>query len=118
VAQNDFAGALTSRDDSLAISERLAQSHPGNVGLQRDVSISLTKKSDVPVALRDFAGALKSCQDSLNIAERLAQANSDNPGFSATSPRSTPNLAPSIVVPATTTMQCLRCRKARRSWTG
>ena len=40
VAQGDLAGALKSYRDSLAITDRLAQSDPGNAGWQRDLSVS------------------------------------------------------------------------------
>ena len=57
VAQGDLAGALKSYRDSLAISDRLAQSDPGNASWQRDLGV-LTKVGDVQVAQGDLAGAL------------------------------------------------------------
>ncbi len=49
-------GALTSYRDSLAISDRLAKSDPGNAGWQRDLSVSYDKVGDVQVAQGDLAG--------------------------------------------------------------
>ena len=56
VAQGDLAAALKSYSDSLAISERLAKSDPGNAGWQRDLSVSYEKVGDVQVAQGDLAG--------------------------------------------------------------
>ena len=74
-------GALISFSDSLAISERLAQSDPGNAGWQRDLSVSYTKIGDVQRAQRDLAAALKSYRDSLAIIERLVKSDPGNTGW-------------------------------------
>ena len=73
LAQDDFAGALKSYHDTLAIRERLAQSDPGSARWQSDLSVSFEKVGEVQLAQDDFAGALKSFRDSLAIRERLAQ---------------------------------------------
>ena len=60
MAQGDLAGALKSRQDSLAIFDRLARSDPGNAGWQRDLSVSYEEIGDVQYARGDLTGALKS----------------------------------------------------------
>ena len=68
--RGDLSAALKYYSDSLAISDRLAQSDPGNAGWQRDLSVSYNKIGDVQEAQGDLAGALKSYSDSLAIIDR------------------------------------------------
>ena len=81
VAQGDLGGALTSYRDSLAISDRLAKSDPGNAGWQRDLSVSYEKVGNVLVAQGDLGGALTSYRDSLAIRDRLAKSDPGNAGW-------------------------------------
>jgi tetratricopeptide (TPR) repeat protein len=79
--RGDLAGALKSYQDGLAIAARLAKSEPGNVGWQRDLSMSYSRIGDVQVAQSDLAGALKSYNDSLAIIDRLAKSDPGNAGW-------------------------------------
>ena len=75
------AGALKSYRDSLAITERLSRTHPGNIWWLNDLSASCNRLGDVQVAQGDFAGALKCYRDGLAIAERLAASDPGNAGW-------------------------------------
>jgi tetratricopeptide (TPR) repeat protein len=79
--RGDLKAALKSYSDSLAIAERLAQSDPGNVGWQRDLSVTYNKVGDAQVAQGDLKAALKSYSDSLAIFGRLAQSDPGNAGW-------------------------------------
>ena len=81
VAQGNLPAALTSYQASLAITERLAKSDPGNAGWQRDLSVSHNKIGDVQVAQGNLPAALTSYQASLAIRERLAKADPGNAGW-------------------------------------
>jgi tetratricopeptide (TPR) repeat protein len=80
-AQGNFAGALKSYSDSLAIRDRLATSDPGNADWQRNLSVSYEKVGDVQVEQGDLKAALKSYQDDLAITERLATSDPGNAGW-------------------------------------
>jgi hypothetical protein len=80
-AQGDLAAALASYQAALAIRERLAKADPGNVGWQRDLSVSDQRIGDVQQAQGDLAAALASYQADLAIAERLAKADPGNAGW-------------------------------------
>ena len=79
VAQGDLR--RSSYRDSLVITDRLAQSDPGNTGWRRDLSVSYEKVGDVQVAQGDLAGALTSYRDSLVIRDRLAKSDPGNAGW-------------------------------------
>ena len=81
VAQGNLPEALKSYRDSLAISDRLAKSDPGNAGWQRDLSVSYDKVGDVLVAQGNLPEALKSYRDGLAIADRLAKSDPGNAGW-------------------------------------
>ena len=58
VAQGDLPGALAAYRTGLAIMETLAARDAGNMGWQRDLSVSHEKIGDVLVAQGDLPGAL------------------------------------------------------------
>ena len=76
---------MAAYQDSLAIRDRLAKADLGNVGWQRDLSVSYNKVGKVQVAQGDLSAALKSYSDSLAIADRLAKTDPGNAGCSAIS---------------------------------
>jgi tetratricopeptide (TPR) repeat protein len=78
VAQGNLAGALKSYRDSLAITERLAQSDPGNAGWQRDVSVSYSKLASAYRKGGESAKALDALREGRVIMERLTKLSSDN----------------------------------------
>jgi tetratricopeptide (TPR) repeat protein len=80
-AQGDFARAMTSYRDNLAIRDRLAQSDPGNAQQQRDLYASHTFVGNVKEAQGDLAGALKSYRDGFAIIDRLAKSDPGNAGW-------------------------------------
>jgi tetratricopeptide (TPR) repeat protein len=73
-ARGEFASALKSYNDSLAIVDQLAKSEPGNAEWQRHLSALFIKIGDEQAQQGDLAVALKSYSDSLAIAESLAQS--------------------------------------------
>jgi hypothetical protein len=81
VRQGDLAAALKSYQASLAITERLRQSDPGNAGWQRDLAASYQRVANIQLAQGDPAAALKSYYASLAIIERLAQSDPGNAGW-------------------------------------
>ncbi|MFZ2107596.1 MAG: hypothetical protein WAV18_19840 [Roseiarcus sp.] len=76
---------MAAYQDSLAIRDRRAKADLGNVGWQRDLSVSYNKVGKVQVAQGDLSAALKSYSDSLAIADRLAKTDPGNAGCSAIS---------------------------------
>jgi tetratricopeptide (TPR) repeat protein len=62
----------------LAISERLANSDPGNAAWQRDLSISFNKLGDLAVAQGDLLTAASRFSHALAISERLANSDPGN----------------------------------------
>ena len=78
LAQGDLVGGLREYRASLAISERLALTDPGNVVWQRDVFVSHNEVGDVLLAQGDMAGALREYRESLAISERLASSDLGN----------------------------------------
>jgi tetratricopeptide (TPR) repeat protein len=77
-AQGEFAGALKSYSDSLAIAERLAKTDPGNAGWQRDLSVSLSNLASVYRASGDNAKALDALRQGQAIMARLTELSPDN----------------------------------------
>ena len=77
--KGDLAGALQSYNDSVAISDRLAKSDPGNALWQVGLSVSYEKIGDVRVAQGDLAGALKSYNDGHAIFDRFAKSTPATP---------------------------------------
>ena len=71
-------GALKSYRDDLAISERLAQSDPGNAGWQRDLAISYAKLARVYRRSNDREKALAVLRQGKAIMDRLAKLAPDN----------------------------------------
>jgi tetratricopeptide (TPR) repeat protein/8-oxo-dGTP pyrophosphatase MutT (NUDIX family) len=61
--------------------QRLASSHPGNAGWQRDVSVSQENIGDVLRAQGDLTSALSSYRASLEIRQRLASSDPGNAGW-------------------------------------
>jgi hypothetical protein len=80
-AQGDFAGALTSYRDSLAIADWLAQSDPGNAGWQRDLAAGYAKLADVYGRSNDRSNALAALRQGQGIIARLAKLSPDNAGW-------------------------------------
>ena len=72
---------VLSREPS--ITNRLAQSDPGNAQWQRDLAVCHNKIGEVQVAQGDLAGALNSYRDSLSIRDRLANPIPATPSGSA-----------------------------------
>jgi len=77
----DLGKALSSAEESLAISRRLAETDPGNTGWQRDVSVSLERIGDVRRRTGDVAGAEEAYEESLAISRRLASTDPGNSGW-------------------------------------
>ena len=61
-----------------SVLERLAVADPGNVGLQRNLSVSQEKVGDLQAAQGDLGMALASYRAALGIAERLVAADPGN----------------------------------------
>jgi predicted negative regulator of RcsB-dependent stress response len=78
MSRGDRAGALNAYRDGLASAESLAQSNPGNLEWQRDVSVSDSRIGDVLVAQGDRANALNAYRESLAIRQRLAHSDPGN----------------------------------------
>jgi hypothetical protein len=78
VAQGDFAGALTSHRDSLAIFDRLAQSDPGNAGWQRDLAFTDGRIADAAKKMGNSAEALEALRSGHAIMLRLTALSPDN----------------------------------------
>jgi tetratricopeptide (TPR) repeat protein len=81
--RRDFASALKSYRDTLAILEKLAKQDPGNAAWQRDLSLSYARVGAVQSAQGDLAGALKSYRDTLAILEKLTKQDPGNAGWQA-----------------------------------
>jgi tetratricopeptide (TPR) repeat protein len=80
-AQGDLAGALAAYQESLAVSQRLAESDPSNADWQRDLSVSQSKVGDVLLDQGDLAGALASYRETLAVRRRLAESDPSNAGW-------------------------------------
>ena len=80
-AQGDLAAALKSDRDSLAIMERLAQSHPGNAGWQYDLAVSYAKLAGVYRQSNDRDKALAALRQGKAIIDRLVKLSPDNAGW-------------------------------------
>jgi tetratricopeptide (TPR) repeat protein len=80
-AQGNFAGALKSYSDSLAIADRLAKSDPGNSGWQYDLGISNERIGNVQMAQGDLGAALRSYEARQAIISRLATSDPGNAGW-------------------------------------
>jgi hypothetical protein len=78
VAQGDLPGALKSYRDSLAITERLAKSDPGNAGWQRDLSVSYAKLAGAFRKASDNTKALDALRQGQAIMARLTRLSPDN----------------------------------------
>jgi tetratricopeptide (TPR) repeat protein len=78
VAQGDLPGALAAYRTGLGIMETLAARDAGNMGWQRDLSVSHEKIGDVLVAQGDLPGALSAFRKDLEIAETLAARDAGN----------------------------------------
>ena len=81
VAQGNLPAALTSYQASLAITDRLAKSDPGNAGWQRDLSVSYIRVGEVQMALGNLPAALNSYQARFAIIDRLAKSDPGNSGW-------------------------------------
>ena len=82
VAQGDLAGALASYRDSLAISERLAKSDPGNAGWQHDLAVSYDRIGDVLVGARRPCGRAEVLPATASPSfDRLAKSDPGNAGW-------------------------------------
>jgi tetratricopeptide (TPR) repeat protein len=79
--RGDLKAALKSYGEDLAITERLAQSDPGNADWQRDLSVSYNKVGGVQVAQGDLKAALKSYEAKRDIISRLAKSDPGNAGW-------------------------------------
>ena len=77
VAQGDLAGALKSYRDSLAITDRLAKSDPGNAGWQRDLSVSYAKLADAYRKSSETAEARKALASGRAIIAKLVEQHPD-----------------------------------------
>ncbi|MCX6876235.1 MAG: DUF4062 domain-containing protein [Verrucomicrobia bacterium] len=77
-AQGDLAGALHAYRESLAVSQRRAQTDPANVGWQRTLSESHLKVGDVLRDQGDLDGTLRHYSESQSIARRLAASDPAN----------------------------------------
>jgi hypothetical protein len=76
--QRDFAGALKSYKDSLAIAERLANSDPSNAGWQRDLAVSFEKLAFVHKQSGDNTKARDALRQGQAIMARLTKLSPDN----------------------------------------
>ncbi|HEX9170176.1 MAG TPA: DUF4062 domain-containing protein, partial [Roseiarcus sp.] len=81
LSQGGLADALKSYRDGLMVIDRLAKSHPGNSGWQRELSVSNNTVGDVRVAQGDLAGTLASYRDGLAVIDRLAKSDPSNAGW-------------------------------------
>ncbi len=70
--------ALTAFEDSLAATSARAAADAGNLGWQRDLSVSHNRIGGVKVAQGDLPGALAAFQAGMEIARRLAAADAGN----------------------------------------
>jgi tetratricopeptide (TPR) repeat protein len=71
--QSDFAGALKSYDDSLAIAERLAQSDTSNARWQRDLAAIYSKLGVAYIRMKDIDNALAALRQGQMIMDRLTK---------------------------------------------
>ena len=78
VAQGDLAAALKSYSDGLAIAQRLAQSHPGNAGWQRELSLTYSKLASACLRSNDIDHALPALREGKAIMDRLVTLSPDN----------------------------------------
>ena len=78
VAQGDLEDARQKYADALEVSQRLAESDPGNAGWQRDLSVSLEKLGDLAVAQGDLEDARQKYADALEVSQRLAESDPSN----------------------------------------
>jgi tetratricopeptide (TPR) repeat protein len=76
--RGNLAGALAMYRNAATVVDRLAKAHPGNAGLQRDLSVSYGRIGNVQMQQGDLAGALTSYRDALAIVEQLAKADPRN----------------------------------------
>jgi hypothetical protein len=77
-AQGEFAGALKSHSDSLAIAERLAKADPRNAGWQRDLAVSCAKLASVHRQSGDNPKARDFLRQGQAIMARLTNLSPDN----------------------------------------
>ena len=78
VKRGDLNRAVALYREAQAAMEKLAQSDPGNMDWQRDLSVSYDRVGDVFVSQGNLAEALKSYQSGLAIAERLLKTDPGN----------------------------------------
>ena len=81
VAQGDLAGALKSYRDGLVISERLAQSDPGNADWRRDLAVSEAKIAATLRKIGNGDEALESLKRGQAIMAQLLALSPDNAGW-------------------------------------
>jgi tetratricopeptide (TPR) repeat protein len=77
-AQGDLSAAQAAAEQSNGIMQKLAASHPGIVGWQRDLSISWERLGEVRQAQGDLAGALQAYEEDMKITARLAASDPGN----------------------------------------
>ena len=111
-AKGELAAALDAYKQSLAISERLAKSNPGNAPWQRDLAVAYQKVADVEAAQGDLAAAVTSYEASLAISERLAKADPANAGWQRDLSVAYNRLGDARKCK---TISPLRCRRTRRA---
>jgi hypothetical protein len=71
VAQGNLPAALTSYEASLAITDRLAKSDPGNAGWQRDLSVSYAKLASAYLKATQLTEAREALSTGRDIISRL-----------------------------------------------
>ena len=77
--RGDFAGALASYNDALAIQRQLATRDTKNVDRQQGLSISLVRIADVLKSRGDIETRLADYREALQIRKRLADQDPKNP---------------------------------------
>jgi uncharacterized caspase-like protein len=80
-AQGNLASAWRLYETAVEIGRRAAEADPGDMGWQRDLSVSYNKIGDVLKAQGNLGAALNRYEAALTIVERLAQADADNVGW-------------------------------------
>jgi hypothetical protein len=81
LAQNDFAAALMSYRDCLAIRERLAQSDAGNADWQRDLALGYAKFAKVQRQSNNPDSASDALRRAQVIMEGLTKLSPDNADY-------------------------------------
>ena len=79
--RGNLSAALATYQEAETIAAHLAKSDPGNVGWQRDLTVSYNLVGNVQVAQGNLPAALTSYQASLAITDRLAKSDPGNAGW-------------------------------------